>query len=483
MDLHLFPSVRCGCLLLAASVTATLPMVGCQSARPSIDTEGTLARVTGLSEPVTFRVEGGPIDDAASGDVLTFADATRRAVTTSPRLQAALARVRAAMADADQARLLPNPVLNFVLRWGPGDPQIEVSLAQDLIQILQMPKRASAADNRLRQSAAEAVTVGLDVVAEVQEHYAEAQLAERLAGHYRGRLELLGQLAQVAQSRLEAGEGVLSDITTLESQRIELEISLDEAEHEERNERLRLARLIGEPSGTADWRLDEWVPPDAAAATEADWIRVALANRPEVEAVAWKLAALGDDYAIAKLLPWEGASIAVDAEGSPDWFAGPSISTPIPIFDTGQARRDKLTAEQIEARHELTLTQRQVVEDVRLAHLGLRESLHHLARVRDELMPLLERRREQAERAYRAGQTDVTELYLAQQDLLAAESLEIEYERETSTAIIRLHRAVGGPGVATSVADSVPVSETDNTMIPPSHSVTAADSRSVGGQQ
>ncbi len=71
----------------------------------------------------------------------------------------------------------------------------------------------------------------------------------------------------------------------------------------------------------------------------------------------------------------------------------------------------------------------------------------NLERVRRELIPLQQQRRQQAEDAYRAGQTDVTPLFLAEQDLRATQARAIDIERETALAQIRLQRAVGGSGV------------------------------------
>lgn len=427
---------------------ALLLLTACQTIRPDPAAESSITQATAVGEPLTFLVEGGPLDEPASGDTLTLIDATRRAVTTHPALQSALARVRIAMADADQSRLLPNPVLNFVLRWGPGKPQIEVSLAQDLIQAFQIPRRSSAADNRLRQAAADAVTVALDVTAEVQERYTSVQASDRLIPVLESRLELLRRLATVARKRLEGGEGTRGDVTTLDAQRVELEVEIADARLRQREERLRLARLVGEPSGAAAWALDEWTPPGGTASDETHWIEAALSHRPEVQSVAWQLAALGDDYALARLLPWEGLAVGVDAQKDSDWFAGPSVSTPIPIFDMGQARKARVTAEQIEARHALTLSKRTVVEEVRVAHQALAGNLANLNRVRQELIPLQQKRRDQAEQAYRAGQTDVTALFLSEQDLRATQARAIDIERQTSIAMVRLQRAVGGPGVA-----------------------------------
>jgi outer membrane protein TolC len=437
-----------------------LALPACQTNRPDPDAEGVIAQSLLMGEPVMFRVDGGPLDEPApdtAGGTLTFAQATRQAVMTDPGMQAALARVRIAMADADQSRLLPNPVLYMVLRWGPGQPQFEVSLAQEIIQVFQIPRRSSAADNRLRQVAADAVTVALDVVADVQERYAVVQTAGRLVPVLQNRRDLVRRLAEVAKSRLDWGEGIRGDVTTLNAQRVELEIMLDEAEHGERSERLRLARLIGEPSGTATWKLDAWQAPDATPMDEQAWIDAALMHRPEVQSIAWHLAALGDDYALAALLPWRGASIGADIVRDVNQNVGPSLSTPIPIFDMGQAHLARVTAEQVEARHAMTMAKRKVVENVRLAHLGLAESIVHLARIRNELIPLVQQRREQAEQAYRAGQADVTGLFLAEQELLATQSLALEFELESSVALIRLQRAVGGVGVAATVgAPSAP---------------------------
>jgi len=439
------------CLAPCAAAILTVLLAGCAANRPDPQAEASAARALGLAEPLTFRTEGGALDEPAEGDSLSLADAVRRAATTDPGLQAALARVRIAMADADQARLLPNPVLNFVLRWGPGKPQIEVSLAQDLIQALRIPRQSSAADNRLRQAAVDAVTVALDTVAEVQERYVAAQTFESLLPVLLERRELLDKLVATARARLEAQEGIRSDLTTLEAQRVELDVDIAEAGRQLEEDRLRLARLIGEPSGSATWRLDPWSAPLLATNVEARWIDAALTNRPEVQSVAWTLAALGDEEALVRFLPWDGAGIGIDAQRDDKWSAGPSISTPIPLFDMGQAKRARVTAEQIEARHTLTLAKRRVVEEVRVAFRSLEASTANLRRIQSELIPLQQQRRQQAEDAYRAGQTDVTPLFLAEQDLRAARARAIEVEQQMSISLLRLQRAVGGPGIASSL--------------------------------
>lgn len=441
---------------MAVGIVA-MAMVGCQSnPRADVDAARDASKAVGISEPIEFisvGPDGGPLDEPAATDAsLTLAEALRRAVTTDPSIQAAMSRVRIAMADSDQSRLLPNPVLNIVLRWGPGKPQIEASLAQDFVQALQIPRRSSAADNRLRQAASDAVTTAIDVVAEVQERYIATQASAMLVPVLRDRMTLLDKLAGIAKARLDAGEGRRSDLVTLQSQRVELQVDVDQAALAERENRLRLARLIGQPSNAATWSLEVWTPPTTDIASESVWIDRALQHRPEVQSIAWKLSALGDDEAVARLLPWEGASAGIDVQRDDKLFVGPSVSTPLPIFDTGQARRARITAEQLEARHDLTLVRRKIVEDVRVAYETMTASAANLDRIRRELIPLQERRRSLAEDAFRAGQSDVTSLFLAEQDLRLGQARAIEVERQAAAAYVRLLRAVGGPGVAAELA-------------------------------
>lgn len=451
-----------GACALACAVAAALS--GCNTPpRPDADPTQAIASAAGLAAPVEFRAagpDGGPLDEPdTAGATLTLAEAVRRAVTTDPSLQAAMARVRIAAADADQARLLPNPVLNVVLRWGPGKPQIEASFAQEFVQALQLPLRASAADNRLRQVAAEAVTDALDIVTQVQERYAEVQASSALVPLLRQRLSLLEKLCATTKARLDAGEGTRADVATLNAQRVELLVEIDGTLLAEREERLRLARLIGEPSSSAAWVLDTWASPSIGNQPEALWIEAALHHRPEVQAILWRMRALGDDEALVRLMPWEGASLGVDASRDDKWFAGPSISTPLPVLDSGQAARERVTAEQLEARHDLTLARRKVVEEVRVAFATLAASKANLARIQGELIPLQQQRRQLAEDAYKAGQTDVTALFLAEQDLRIAEARSIEVERQAAGALLHLQRAVGGPGVAASAVGHAPPGE------------------------
>lgn len=432
---------------------------GCSApARIDLDSEQAVSAAAGFAEAIKFHAEGAPLDEPNDPASLSLSDAVRIAIMTDPEVQAALARVRIAQADAHQSRLLPNPILNLAVRFpeGGGKPIIEASLAQDLIAALKVPKASSVADNRLRAASAEAVTTAINAVAEVERVYVTIQSLERLMPVLEQRRNLLVQVRRVASARLSAGEGTRDDVVLLDAQSVELDVESALASQELRDERLMLARRIGRPSGAAAWTLDAWTSPATTERSEAEWIEAALQARPEVQAVAWSLAALGDEWALTSLLPWEGASAGVDVQRDGVWQVGPAVSLPLPVFDTGQARRERLSAEQIEARHRLVQAKRGVVEDVRRALDSIKANREGVRRVRDELIPLQEQRRRLAESSFKAGHSDAMALFLSEQAVRASQVRLVELERAEGLATVALHRAVGGPGPAASIPSPTP---------------------------
>ena len=84
-------------------VVAFATLGGCASPQP--DVAGDAARLSGIENAIVFREEPAALDGAMPEDrLLTPARAVRMALGRDPRVQAALARVRMAEADAHQAK-------------------------------------------------------------------------------------------------------------------------------------------------------------------------------------------------------------------------------------------------------------------------------------------------------------------------------------------------------------------------------------------
>ncbi len=437
-----------GAWLTGLALLAGAALSGCTIPVPDVSVGAAITEAVPLAGAIEFRTSGGPLDEGLPDAArLTLEDAVRRALQADPGLQAALARVNAARAEAQEAGMPPDPVLDVVLRYpeGGGSLLAEAGLGIDIVTLLRTPRRASAAHNRLRAEAARALTTALDLLQDVQTRYAAVQALEALRIVLEDRRGTVLRLREVAEARLEVGEGTRGEVVAFEAERLAIEIEAAERINELREERLALARLIGEPSGTVEWELDPFTARQADLGDESAWIAAALRKRPEIQAAEWELLALGDDLALAPGSPFESTTLGLDAEKDGDWSAGPGASIPLPIFGRGQVRKEGAFARQVEGRHLLTEAQRVAVQEVRSALAVLRLSASNVDRLRSELIPLQERRRTDVQRAFDERELDVTALLIVDQSLQEARARLLELERQAATAKFRLERAVGGP--------------------------------------
>lgn len=290
----------------AAPLFVVAPLIllaGCAGPPPATDIADRAALMANLTGALDLRRYGEPLDiEVPSQAMLTLDDAIEQAMRHDPEVQASLARVRSAFADAEQTRLLPNPVLSVAVRIpeGGGRATVEAGLGADLLALFNRPRRISAADKRLRAAASEALVTVLDRLAEVQERYAAVQALDAQLLVLGEQQRLIERLLQLAQSRVEAGESSRLDVLTLDTERVRVEAEVLDARTQRQDERMALTRLIGQPSGRAEWELQPSKPPSLVPVGESEWIEAALRNRPEVQAVRWELAALGDEAALSR---------------------------------------------------------------------------------------------------------------------------------------------------------------------------------------
>jgi outer membrane protein TolC len=443
---------------------------GCQPViRPDVPADA--ARLTGVDNAIVFREDPGPLDLPGPADpTLTPEQAVRLALAHDPRVQASLARVRVAEADAQQARLLPNPILSIDLRYPlqhGSNTAFEPTLTADLLSLLQKPAQISAADHRLRAAAVTALVTVLDVMTEVQVAYASARTIDVEIENARQRRERLRRLRDLAQKRLDAGDATRLDVLTVDAQLMQSALETSDLELQRVDERLTLGRLLGHARSDVEWRLSPWSsPPDLPMAPESAWVDLALASRPEIQSHVWELRALGAELRGAALPPLQGGEIGVHGEHDPEWRLGPTLAVPLPIFDFGQATREKLRAERVAAAHELVQTQLEVIQNVRSAYAAYRYARRALTNAQTMLLPLQRQQLEGAQLAYEAGDVDLATLLIAQNEFDLTRGKIVELQEKLTVARVKLQRAAGGAGVAERL-DRVSATQPADGAMPP----------------
>ncbi|MBC8325663.1 MAG: TolC family protein [Verrucomicrobia subdivision 3 bacterium] len=429
------------------ALIALITLVGCATPEaPSHRTAEHIQSAANLANAIQFHTNALPAEAAPAPDQLSLSVALERALQQSPDLQLALSRVRTTQADAHQSLLWPNPVLDIVLRApeGGGRTVIETGLAAELTQLLQRPRRISAADARLRAASAAAVTTALEILHHTQQTYFNAIVARQESLLLAQRAARLNALLMITEARLEAGEGTQLDVITLKAELTHANLDLREADRRRKTALFQLAHLLGQPRGRTDWQLATPLYTQVALRGEQDAIAHGLRVRPEIQTDRWQLAALEDAQALARLAWLEGAAAGLNTERDSDWSLGPSLTLPLPLFDNGQARRARARAQAIAARQRLTQSTRQVVSEIREAHHAVAELMTTTRQARTQLLPLHAQRVALARQVFEAGQEDVTRLRLAELDHLEAQLKTLRLQHQTARAVLRLDRATGG---------------------------------------
>ena len=160
------------------------------------------------------------------------------------------------------------------------------------------------------------------------------------------------------------------------------------------------------------------------------------------------MAALDEDRALIATWPWDGASVGADVGYDAGLELGPSVEIPLRLFDPSGPRHAAITAIEAELRHRAVGVRRDAIRDVRTAvadDVAARRALDLIDR---SLIPSLERRRLEIERAHRAGEAPIVELLLADRELKDARASRVDLEARVLAARIRLERAAGGPAAA-----------------------------------
>src|SRR4051794_5467627 len=105
---------------LGAAALALL-LAGCQSMPRIAAVEEQAAAASSIEDPFVFHVDGEPTDiEVQPVSTLALLPASKLALEHDPRIQAALAKVRQALTDSRQQRLLPNPLIELSMRLPEG---------------------------------------------------------------------------------------------------------------------------------------------------------------------------------------------------------------------------------------------------------------------------------------------------------------------------------------------------------------------------
>ena len=381
---------------------------------------------------------------------LTADDAVQIALLNNRTLQAMYSDLGVAQADLVQAGLLRNPVLDAAVQFhlGAVGPDLQLGLVFGLLDALYVPLRKRVAAAMFEETKLGVTGAVLDFVLEVRHAFYSHQANEQLLELRKGVVDALEASFDASRRLHEAGNITDLDLARDRAAMVRSKLELRTAEVAVRQSRERLNTRMGLSGADTAWtsahRLPD-VPPDALALDDVE--RRAVARSVDLGHARQRIAAtgqrLGYDRATA-LIPSMELGAGAEKESDEPWGIGPSVSVPIPIFDQGQARVARTSAELRRAQHEyyglavrIRATARALVDRVR----GAGDRALYF---RDIVLPLQERIVSEAQLQYNAMQIGIFQLLRDRQQQIESGVEYVDMLREYWTARADLLHLLSG---------------------------------------
>ena len=425
------------CALLAACAD---PLGADRAPSPTKSSAATLAgdRHAEVSQPPVL-----------PGETLSLDEAVRIAITHSPRLQGAAARVDAAGARATQAGLAPNPTLALGIEGlgaeagRGGETLVHVEQEIPLAGRLRRARRVAESDRDAAEAAGRATHVAL--AAGVARSYGAAAAAEQRLRCREHLVALAADLVAAVGARVDAGAAIEPD-------RVRAELVVEQAELDLETARLDVMaarRALGAAMG-----LDSPVesvltaPPEPGSALPDFDTLAAGALRAnggiEQARLAVERARRTHDLARAEAAPGLSAAIGPrysDADGETTLDLG--IGLELPFFDRNQGAIRAAMADRLSAASDLREAQISLLGELSETWAAYESSRLTVARYEGQLLPKAERSLALARDAYAAGKADYLRLLDAQQVLVESQLLAIEARGRALQAAATLRELAG----------------------------------------
>lgn len=377
---------------------------------------------------------------------LTADSAVKLALLNNAELQAAFEELGMARADLVRALALPNPSAEGALLYEDGaSPNVELTLSQDLSELIFLPMRNGVAQAELASVKLEVAGRAMDLILEVRKAFygylADQQILELRATV----LEALKAAATAAEEIHRAGNMTDLDLGSQQVLYEEARVSYSVAETALATSRERLNALLGVWGQDTSWQAAGRLGDPEEISPESLEGR-AIERSVELATIRHRFTAAAKRANLARaqgLLPELKAGVVFEREGG-EWGYGPVAELELPIFYQGQG---EVARAQAEMRREqqlyaaMAVRVRAAMRAVQARASTARERALYLENV---LLPMRERILNDTQLQFNAMNTSVFQLLIARRDQVETGRAYVDALREYWLAAANLEQLRAG---------------------------------------
>jgi cobalt-zinc-cadmium efflux system outer membrane protein len=397
------------------------------------------------------------VPTAQAAGQLTLDDAIARVASTHPELRLFEARGAVLTAELDVARQRPALVAGLQVEnaLGTGDhaglkaAEVSLTLASVLERGGKLDARRTLAQSRIDKLAIERETRRLDLLAEVARRYLAMSAARHQQDIAAADIAQRQRTLAAARARMEAGAAPESVVLAAAANLARSELAQARTNQQWIVARQQLAALWGERDpgfevDTSDPLALPAVPDSAALARLLDSTPelARFADERRIREARLQLARSAETTDIQ----WQAGVRFLSSGDDAALLAG--FSLPL-----GSKRRAEPAIRAADAELAQLSIEREATELSLYATLAEAHGLYGLAqlevaRLRDEVLPTLQRADAAAERAYRAGAISYLEWAQVQSEITATRKQQLDVAIDAQRALIEIQRLTGQPFIA-----------------------------------
>lgn len=407
---------------------------------------------------------------AILSEPLTSDAAVKLALLNNADLQATFEELGVARGELIRALRLPNPSAEGGLQYAAGEsPEIELSISQDLSELILLPLRSNAAEAEFAAAKLEVAGRAMDLILEVRKGFYEYIADQQILELRKTVLEAL-RASAVAAGQIHAA-GNMTDLD-LASQQVlyeEARVSFSSAETALATSRERLNALLGLWGPATSWQATERLPDPVEESMESPEAR-AVARSVELATLRQRFTAASERARLARARGWVPelkAGVAFERQGD-EWSTGPIAEIELPVFYQGQGEVARAQAEMRREEQRLGATAVRVRAALRAVSVRATTARQRARYYEDVLLPMRERIVDDTQLQFNAMNTSVFQLLIARRDQIEAGRAYIDALREYWLAQADLEQLLAG---------RIPV----GAMAGPTTSLTTAGTAEGGG--
>jgi cobalt-zinc-cadmium efflux system outer membrane protein len=349
--------------------------------------------------------------------------AVRIALARNRRLQARFDELGIAASQIADATVLPPATVDadYKRALSGGGSEIELTVVQDVLDLLQIGQRRGIASAELHGAQARAVAATVELAAEVELAFYDAIAADQERELVQTAFDAANASAELIERQHAAGNTTDLALAREQDQRERMRIEVGRAEQIGKERRARLGGLLGlgeAPAWTTAGRLP--APPATVPALD-DLEQAAASSSLDLRALRADedAAAARHRYAMVRtLLPELGAGVAAARRDGGDWEVGPALRIGIPLFNQQQGPRARAIAEGRRARNEMAATVIELRVTAQTTRARVQQAFAEVHQLADVVMPLRKRVLDETVLQYNAMNASTVELLIARRDMV-----------------------------------------------------------------